>query len=527
MMSASSARADSLAHEAARMMVAAAWHSRRLPAEGDQLLALSLQLARTQLVERRLLDTYRDSFPASARRELEAREDMFWSNLSEAARRLRRAGLEAVLIKSGLESVDTGLGHRRVPAAEYGDFDLVIGADGWNAAHAALEGWGQPDPPHPLEPHKLLLRPGSGPGAHLHRDAEWFGVPVISGTELRARCRPLPGLPGILLPTPADALRLWVAHAVFQNLSFGLSELLEVRRLDEPNTVAEASERAAREGWGVAFGAALALARRAIAELDAGGLPALPLPLPPLSSLLHGWRHAGRLLVSGRGRPALRELVLRPALVAAKWRRTLVMSRLALPMLVGVAGPDGSGKSTLAAGIARSRARGARAGPVVYLYGCAVCRRWPGRPVSAGLEIEPRPAGLLRRRLRSLHALVDAAEMTARLLAAIVFARVVGRDLVVTDRTPLDALVKHDLGTKSVAGRWFLALARRYQTVLWLDADPATLFARDGEHAPGELAASRMRFASWAQRLPNAVRLETGVDAPAEICEQGLHAAGV
>jgi hypothetical protein len=202
------------------------------------------------------------------------------------------------------------------------------------------------------------------------------------------------------------------------------------------------------------------------------------------------------------------------------------MSWLAMPALVGVAGPDGSGKSTLAATMARSRARGVRLDPVVYLYGCAVCRRWPGRPLSAGLEIERR-TGWHRRRLRSLHAIVDAAEMTARLLIAMAFACAARNELVVTDRTPLDALVKHDLGPRSAAGRWYLALARRYRTLLWLDADPATLFTRDGEHPQAELAAARTRFADWARRVPNVVRLETGVGAPAEICEQGLRAAGI
>ncbi len=313
--------APSLAHSATRMMVAAAWHSHRLPAEGVQVLALSRQLARRHLVERRLLDTYRDSFPPSAHRELEVQEDMLWANLSGAALRLQRAGVETVFIKSGLEGIDGGSGRRpAVPLAEYGDFDLVVGADGWDAAHGALEGWGQPDKPHPLEPHKLVLRPERGPAAHLHRDAEWFGVPVIPASELRARARPLPELPGILLPTPADALRLWVAHAVFQNLAFDLLELLEVRRLAESDTVAQASDLAAYEGWGGAFADALAVARRAIAELDDGGLPRLPFPLPAVSSLLHGWRHATRLLVCGRGWPAVRELALRPALVAAKRR---------------------------------------------------------------------------------------------------------------------------------------------------------------------------------------------------------------
>jgi thymidylate kinase len=203
------------------------------------------------------------------------------------------------------------------------------------------------------------------------------------------------------------------------------------------------------------------------------------------------------------------------------------VSRSANPALIGVAGPDGSGKSTLVAGLARWLGPGERAAPTVYLYGCAVCRHWRGNPLSTGLAVDDHRAGLLRRRLRSLHALLDAAEMTMRLLSAVLLARAAGRDLVVTDRTPLDALVKHDPRPRSMAGRWYLALARGYRTLLWLDADPATMAARDGEHPQEELAASRTRFARWARRLPNVICLETGTASSAEVRERGLRAIGV
>jgi hypothetical protein len=316
-------RATRLAEEATRVMVAAAWHGRALPEVGEQVLALSQRLARRHLVERRLLNAYRQRFSASAHRRLDLQEDRLWANLSEVARRLRGARVEAVFIKSGLEAAAAATGAERAgPAApEYGDFDLVVGAEGWRAALGALEGWGKPEPPPALEPHKLMIQPEHGPGAHLHRDVEWFGVPVISAPELRARSRPLPELDGLLLPTTSDELRLWVAHAVFQNIAFDLSELLEVDRLADPDTVAEAQELAAREGWGGAFADALACAQRAAGELDAGGMPALPLLLPTLPSLIHGWRHAGRLFGAGRHGLALREIVLRPALVTAKRRR--------------------------------------------------------------------------------------------------------------------------------------------------------------------------------------------------------------
>jgi hypothetical protein len=142
--------------------------------------------------------------------------------------------------------------------------------------------------------------------------------------------------------------------------------------------------------------------------------------------------------------------------------------------------------------------------------------------VSAGLAGEGRLGGLAGRRLRRLHAVVDATEMTLRLVVATSLVRAVGGALVITDRTPLDALVKHDPHPRSLARRWYLGLAARYGTVLWLDADAATLAARDAEHSAADLAAVRARYWAWARRLPNAVRLDTGASAPAGVCEAAL-----
>src|SRR5205807_4685457 len=166
-------------------------------------------------------------------------------------------------------------------------------------------------------------------------------------------------------------------------------------------------------------------------------------------------------------------------------------------------------------------------GLALYLYGCAVCRRWTGRPLSSpARSVEDHHAARVRRLLRSSHALLDAAEMTVRLLAGVSRARVARRDLVITDRTPLDALVKHDPPPRSLAGRWYLALARGYRTLLWLDASPAVLAARDGEHPMSELAALRDGFARWAQMLPNVVRLDTGAATPADLRERALAISG-
>ncbi len=316
------------AARALQVLLGAAWRRQALPDVDDDVLAIARALARRNLVEGLLLATYRERFPAPEHGRLDALAGLYRANLAEVGRRLTAAGVAAVFIKSGLETAASPAARLDAlagpTALEYGDFDLVVGPDGWARAVAALRSWGEPEPTHPLEPGKLMVQPPAGPGAHLHRRASWFGIPVIPTSRLRARARLEPALHGLLLPGPADALRLWVAHGVFQNLAFDLSELLQVRALAAPETVAEAERESVREGWGRAFGRAFAEAAAATRRLDAGEAVRLPLPLPVLASLGAGLEHGTHLLRSRHGLLALRELLLRPALVAAKRRRTLL-----------------------------------------------------------------------------------------------------------------------------------------------------------------------------------------------------------
>ena len=305
-------------------MLAAAWRRQPAAGVGDDVLATAQVLARRNLVEGLLLASHRERFPASEHGRMRALADLYWTNLAEVGRRLTASGVRAVLIKSGLETESTPLRSLDTlsPAGiEYGDFDLVVGPDGWASARHALRSWGEPAPSHPLEPGKLMVQPRTGPGAHLHRRASWFGIPVIPTDHLRAGARLDPALHGLLLPGRPDALRIWLAHAVFQNLAFDLSELLQLRALAIHETVAEAARRAAGEGWAGGFRAALGVAESAIRRLDGGEVVPLPVSLPVLPSLGSGLEHGAHLLRSGQWSPALRELLQRPMLVAAKRRR--------------------------------------------------------------------------------------------------------------------------------------------------------------------------------------------------------------
>jgi len=163
-------------------------------------------------------------------------------------------------------------------------------------------------------------------------------------------------------------------------------------------------------------------------------------------------------------------------------------------VIVGVSGPDGAGKSTAVSGLGTRLAAEGVSVRQVYLYGCLACRRAPGSSGGGGSGAR---SGLVHR----LHAIVDAAELATRLALA-----TRGRPAVlVTDRTPLDGLVKHgDLaGPRTLAGRLYRAAARRYSLIALLDAPASVLAERDRDHDEATLERLRRRFANAAAALPN------------------------
>jgi len=150
----------------------------------------------------------------------------------------------------------------------------------------------------------------------------WFGVPVLRADRLLARAQRRPD--GCLGPAPADELRIWLAHALFQELMLTMSELFTVRGLLAPEVVAEARAEAAGEGWVAGFDGVLTIARAAIARLDRGQPLRLPVPVPVTLSLRTGAEHARHLHLRGQTRAAAREAALRVPLVIAKRRRLLL-----------------------------------------------------------------------------------------------------------------------------------------------------------------------------------------------------------
>jgi hypothetical protein len=295
-----------------RLVIDAVWRGDVRPAS-DAALQSALPCARRNQVEGRLARAYPRQL-AGTLVEVRNANESFRQNLSQVAARLLAAGISAVLIEAD-------------PAGDcvYGDFNLVVRERDWKSARAVLADWYVRASRYWLERStKILLEPPSGPTAHLHNSVSWFGVPVIPNDTLFGRAVQDGSNPW-LVPGPAEQLRVWLAHGLFQNLSLDLSELLAVRDLMRPDVTAEAQHQAIDEGWGAAFGRALAMVADAMARLDSGLSVRLPFPLPSSLSLKLGAEHVRHLMLQRRARSGAREAALRLPLVVAKKRKMLAL----------------------------------------------------------------------------------------------------------------------------------------------------------------------------------------------------------
>lgn len=187
----------------------------------DAELQRALALARRNHVEGQLARAYPQRL-ARVLAEVRIAEELLTRNLSQVASRLGQAGVPAVLIKANPPG-----------GCVANDFDLVVRDWQWDGVLTALAGWYVHSSRYWLERRsKALLYPPVGPALHLHGGVSWFGVPVLSTAGLLARSSGNSG--GCLTPAPADQLRIWLAHALFQELALNLSELFAVRTCCAP-----------------------------------------------------------------------------------------------------------------------------------------------------------------------------------------------------------------------------------------------------------------------------------------------------
>jgi hypothetical protein len=288
------------------VLAAAVWHRRTAADVDDEVLAAAHALARRNEVEGLLARMHPDRL-RDALTDVEERSNAFRRNLRQVGDRLSAAGLQPILIKAD-------------PAAdyEYSNFDIVVGRDGWAPAIRALEGFFERVSSDVTEPNKLILHPRHGPAAHLHAAVSWFNVPAVSLAGLRARAIRRPD-ESWWTPAPPDALRIALAHAAFQTLAFDLRDLLGLRALlTERDVVRDAQHAAASEGWSRGHRMVLRAAMDAMRRLDAEEAVALPRPLPVTAAILVAAEHASHLWRTRLRTEAVREALLRPALIATK-----------------------------------------------------------------------------------------------------------------------------------------------------------------------------------------------------------------
>ncbi len=270
----------------------------------DPPLASALALARANQVHGALARRHPGELAGELERVQRATAT-FATALAEATALLQAHDVHPVLIKC-------------VPGTDhvYSNFDLVVG-DALPEALTALSGWGVRTSRHPLERTKVLVHPVDGPAAHLHREASWWDVPCVDGAVLRARAMDTGTWH---VPAEVDQLRIWVAHALFQNLAVDLAELLALRPLLEPGLVEQAAAACRREGWERGFRCVVEVVERAIEMLDDGAVIPVPVRLPLRASAALA-EHVRHLAGTHRPRAAGREMALRGPLVLAKLRR--------------------------------------------------------------------------------------------------------------------------------------------------------------------------------------------------------------
>ena len=294
---------------ATALLTDAVWRGKTRDADAPDLEE-ALALARSNHVEGRLAGAYPEQLHCVSAK-VKITNVLFGRNLRQVAGRLHRDGIPSVLIKAELPGMSVSR-----------DFDLVVRERQWEQAIGALSGWYVHHEEDRLErATKARFYPPVGPAVHLHAGVSWFGVPVLPADRLLARA--VPDGRGWLRPAPADHLLIGLAHAVFQNLTFDLSELLAIRDLLNREVISEARREAARQGWRAGFDGALATADAAIDRLDRGAPLTFPVPFPVSLSLWAGAEHSYHQLRRGRAGVAGREAALRIPLVAAKRPRVL------------------------------------------------------------------------------------------------------------------------------------------------------------------------------------------------------------
>lgn len=250
----------------ASLLTAAVWRGAP-PRATDAGLRQALELARRNPVEGRLARAYPAQL-ADVLTETRTIDEWFGLHVGQATGYLRGVGIPAVLMTAGMPG---GRGSASI--------ELIIPERYWRRALAALTDRYVHSSTYQLGPSiSAMLYPAAGPELYLHTSASWFGLPVVSTDRLLSRARW--DRRSLLVPAPADYLRVWFARALFRGLVLDLSSLLTVCNLFRPTVITDARTEASREGWHAGFEDVLTAASSAIDPLNRGLPVSLPAPLP-------------------------------------------------------------------------------------------------------------------------------------------------------------------------------------------------------------------------------------------------------
>jgi O-antigen/teichoic acid export membrane protein len=256
---------------ATSLVIEAVWRGTS-PKVTDAELGQALELARRNRVEGSLARAYPARLSAVLA-ETSAAGKLFAFHVGQVAGCLDGASIPAVLIPPGVPGDHVGA-----------SIEMIVPEREWRRALTVLADWYEHRSTLRLRNcATAVLHSVAGPELRLHTGVSWFGVPAFPTDRLLHRARRNSG--GLVVPAPADYLRILLAKALFEDLVLDLSAILTVCGLLRPAVIMNARAEARREGWHAGFGAALAAVNSAIERLDRGLPVSLPVPLPLSPSL--------------------------------------------------------------------------------------------------------------------------------------------------------------------------------------------------------------------------------------------------
>ncbi len=260
---------------ATNLLIETVWRGNAAKDIDEQLNQL-LEIARVNGVEGRLAQLYPGQL-ADVLSRVHGATYLYAAVLRDAGKRLQHGGIPAVLIEEGL----SGFRSR-------GNVDLVIPKQYWRYIPRILS---DENSIYIEEAGKIFIHPPAGPSIYIYPDLSWLGAQFLQTGRLLAHS--VRTRDGILVPSRADYLRILLGHAIFQQQSLDLSQLLVLWGLiRRPAVIMAARTEAANEGWSDGFERMLSLASDSIDCLEQGQEISLPVQPPVRDRRATRWQTA-------------------------------------------------------------------------------------------------------------------------------------------------------------------------------------------------------------------------------------------